>query len=307
APIAAMSAAFWAIALWPTSAGADQSSRKCRPSTSMSVHTVTVPSPARSTAASSPVSTTTRGSGPPSVAATAAAMTANSPAWPTVCGLCCDCIARSPLLPGPAGTAAHRRVPVPWARPPRAARTDRPVRSSHLAATVFREVQTAMSDTADQHDSAPSEPEESAEDASGRSPALIATAVALPLMVLVGVIVFAVLATPSPVLEPVAIGAAEAPEAESEACPELIAAVPDELAGLARAEGVDPGPRGAAAWQDPDDPDAEEVVLRCGLDRPHEFVQNSPLQVVGDVEWLEVDGAADGLESSTWTAVDRGV
>src|SRR5699024_4392872 len=57
----------------------------------------------------------------------------------------------------------------------------------------------------------------------------------------------------------------------------------------------------------PDDPDAEEVVLRCGLDRPHEFVQNSPLQVVGDVEWLEVDGAADGLESSTWTAVDRGV
>src|SRR5699024_11381048 len=163
------------------------------------------------------------------------------------------------------------------------------------------------SDTADPHDSAPSEPEESAEDASGRSPALIATAVALPLMVLVGVIVFAVLATRPPVLEPVAIGAAEAPEAESEACTELIAAVPDDLAGLTRAEVVDPVPPGAAAWQDPDDPDAEEVVLRCGLDRPHEFVQNSPLQVVGDVEWLEVDGAADGLESSTWTAVDRGV
>src|SRR5699024_5531147 len=160
------------------------------------------------------------------------------------------------------------RVPVPWAGPPRAARTDRPVRSSHLAATVFREVQTAMSDTADQHDSAPSEPEESAEDASGRSPALIATAVALPLMVLVGVIVFAVLATRSPALEPVVLGAAEAPEAESEQCTELIAAVPDELADLTRAEIVEPVPAGTAAWQDPDDPEADAVILRCGLDRP---------------------------------------
>lgn len=168
-----------------------------------------------------------------------------------------------------------------------------------------------MPDTADQHDradgSASSAAEAIAEDAGGRSPALIATAVALPLMVLVGVIVFAVLATRSPVLEPVVLGAAEAPEAESEQCTELIAAVPDELADLTRAEIVEPVPAGTAAWQDPDDPEADAVILRCGLDRPHEFVQNSPLQVVGDVEWLEVDGTEDGLDSSTWTAVDRGV
>lgn len=164
-----------------------------------------------------------------------------------------------------------------------------------------------MSDTADQHDSASSGPEATAEDAGRRSPAMIATAVALPLMVLVGVIVFAVLATRSPVLEPVVIGAAETPDAETEACTDLIAAVPDELAELTRAEIVEPVPPGTAAWQDPDDPETEEVVLRCGLDRPHEFVQNSHLQSVGDVEWLEIDGTDDGLESSTWTAVDRGV
>lgn len=168
-----------------------------------------------------------------------------------------------------------------------------------------------MSDTADQHDradgSASSGAAATAEDAGGRNPALIAAAVALPLMVLAGVIVFAVLATRSPALEPVVLGAAEAPEAESEQCTELIAAVPEDLADLTRAEIVEPVPAGTAAWQDPDDPDADPVVLRCGLDRPHEFVQNSRLESISNVEWLEVDGTDDGLESSTWTAVDRGV
>ena len=46
APIASMSAAFWAIALRPTSCGVDQSSRKCRSCTSMSVDTTVRPSPA---------------------------------------------------------------------------------------------------------------------------------------------------------------------------------------------------------------------------------------------------------------------
>ena len=54
APIASMSAAFCAMALRPTSCGVDQSSRKCRPATSMSVDTTVLPSPATTTAASSP-------------------------------------------------------------------------------------------------------------------------------------------------------------------------------------------------------------------------------------------------------------
>ncbi len=58
-PIASMSAAFWAIALRPTSCGVDQSSRKWRSCTSMSVDTTVRPSPADTTAASSPGPTTT--------------------------------------------------------------------------------------------------------------------------------------------------------------------------------------------------------------------------------------------------------
>ena len=59
APIASMSAAFCAMALRPTSCGVDQSSRKCRPATSMSVDTTVLPSPAATTAASSPGPSTT--------------------------------------------------------------------------------------------------------------------------------------------------------------------------------------------------------------------------------------------------------
>jgi Protein of unknown function (DUF3515) len=45
------------------------------------------------------------------------------------------------------------------------------------------------------------------------------------------------------------------------------------------------------------------VILRCGLDRPAEFVIGSPLQVVDAVQWFEV--ADQGR--STWFAVDRPV
>lgn len=154
--------------------------------------------------------------------------------------------------------------------------------------------------------------DQTGDDGAGRSPALIATAVALPVMLLVGVIVFAIMATRSPVLEPVALGAAEAPDAESEECTALLEALPDKLpessdTDLVRAELVEPAPAGAAAWQSPDEPNAEPVVLRCGLERPHEFTQDSQIQAVDAVDWLQIDGADQGLESSTWTAVDRGV
>lgn len=45
------------------------------------------------------------------------------------------------------------------------------------------------------------------------------------------------------------------------------------------------------------------VVLRCGLDRPADFVVGSPIQVVDQVQWFEV---REG-ERATWYAVDRPV
>ncbi len=63
APMAAMSARFWAAALRPTSYAVDQSRRKCRPSSRMSVLATTLRSGAATTAASSPGPSRTAGSG----------------------------------------------------------------------------------------------------------------------------------------------------------------------------------------------------------------------------------------------------
>ncbi len=68
-----------------------------------------------------------------------------------------------------------------------------------------------------------------------------------------------------------------------------------------RAAAADPAPAGAAAWQAT--PDGEPVILRCGLDRPGEFVVGSPIQVVDAVQWFELSDQG----RSTWFAVDRPV
>lgn len=136
-----------------------------------------------------------------------------------------------------------------------------------------------------------------------RSPALIAAAVALPVALVVGIVVAAVIANRNPELSPVALGTVPAPAAGSDECNALIDALPDQLGDFGRAELVDPAPEGAAAWQATD---GREIVLRCGLDRPAEFHAASSLQLVDDVQWLEIPGG-EGIDASTWFAVDRGV
>ena len=68
-----------------------------------------------------------------------------------------------------------------------------------------------------------------------------------------------------------------------------------------RAEAAEPAPVGAAAWQN--QPDAEPVILRCGLDRPEEFVVGAPIQVVEPVQWFELTDAditaLAGLDTGT--------
>ena len=102
---------------------------------------------------------------------------------------------------------------------------------------------------------------------------------------------------------PLAIAAVPAPQADSPACRALVAALPARLGDLRRAVAVDPAPAGTAAWRAGagDDP----VILRCGLDRPAEFVVGSPIQVVNGVQWFRLDDPDS--ERSTWVSVDRPV
>ncbi|MGI5217182.1 DUF3515 domain-containing protein [Nocardia sp. CA-290969] len=134
------------------------------------------------------------------------------------------------------------------------------------------------------------------------SPALIATAVALPVALLVGVVVAAVIVLRGPAEpEPLALGPVPAPAADGPACSALLPALPAELGDFTRATLVEPAPPATAAWQRSGGGDP--IVLRCGLDRPLEFNRASPLQVVNGVQWFEVRDDTAG--TATWFAVDR--
>lgn len=134
-----------------------------------------------------------------------------------------------------------------------------------------------------------------ASDGPGR-PALIAA-----LVVAVGAILFVLVVAANQGPNPVPIAALPAPESEGPDCARLIAALPDDLGEYERAPTVDPTPAGTAAWAA--DTSADPVILRCGLDRPADFVIGTPLQMVDDVSWFQVSDAG----RSTWFAVDRPV
>ncbi len=98
---------------------------------------------------------------------------------------------------------------------------------------------------------------------------------------------------------PLVLAAVPAPKAGDPGCRALLDGLPEQLGDYHRATLVDPAPEGAAAWTGATDP----VVLRCGLDRPADFVVGSPLQGVDAVQWFRVPEN----DRSTWYAVDRPV
>jgi Protein of unknown function (DUF3515) len=100
---------------------------------------------------------------------------------------------------------------------------------------------------------------------------------------------------------PVAIAAVPAPHAQDPACQKLLEVLPQRLGDYTRAPVMQPAPVGAAAWQTA--VAGEPVVLRCGLDRPGDFVVGSAIQLVDRVQWFEA--SQDGR--STWYSVDRPV
>ncbi|MFJ9369277.1 DUF3515 domain-containing protein [Nocardia sp. NPDC101769] len=147
-----------------------------------------------------------------------------------------------------------------------------------------------------------------------RSPALIATAVALPVALVVGLLVMGVLANRHHSRDPLVLGAVPAPTASGPECAALMPALPDKIGDYTTSELVQPAPPATHAWQLPDGGDP--IVVRCGLDRPLEFVKSSSMNQIqtsraasGDtgVNWFEVRDQTSGVTSGTYWAVDRGV
>jgi hypothetical protein len=130
---------------------------------------------------------------------------------------------------------------------------------------------------------------------------VLIAAVIVAVAALVGLLAFATIRHTSPQQRPVAIASVPAPQAGSDACRVLLAALPDRLGDYQRAQAAEPVPAGAAAWQA--GPTEEAVILRCGLEPPVDFVAGTPVQVVDDVDWFRIGDEG----RSTWITVDRPV
>ncbi len=105
---------------------------------------------------------------------------------------------------------------------------------------------------------------------------------------------------------PVTVAAVPAPQAESPECQALMATLPDSLGeNYRRADTAQPTPAGTAAWRGSGTSEGDPVVLRCGLNRPAEFVVGSPLQMVNGVQWFRLEDPQSPL--ATWLCVDRAV
>jgi Protein of unknown function (DUF3515) len=119
----------------------------------------------------------------------------------------------------------------------------------------------------------------------------------------VGVIVGARVVSSQPTAsadDPLALSAVEAPGATTAACATVIAALPEQLGGLARRtiqHADDPSLTGVAAWGEP------AVVLRCGVPTPAELTCTAALQEVDGVAWLPLSTGGD----TTYFLVDRSV
>ena len=141
--------------------------------------------------------------------------------------------------------------------------------------------------------------------------ALMIAAIVVAVGAVVAILVVAALRQSPAAEQPVAIVSVPAPKAESAECRSLAGALPERIGDLGRAPAADPAPPGAAAWRASGG--GEAVILRCGLERPVEFVVGSPLQVVDAVSWFRVGEAGAGGDPgadngrSTWFAVDRPV
>jgi hypothetical protein len=147
-------------------------------------------------------------------------------------------------------------------------------------------------------------PEQKPADPVRRRAAAVATAVAVPLTVVLALLLARPGSAPAPTapsapaaLPPIRVAAPPAPSAAGQrSCRELISALPTTL-GDRPARPVDSPSPYVVAWGDP------PVVLRCGVARPAAFIATADTLVISGVTWFAERRGA----STSWTVVDRPV
>ncbi|MDO5731494.1 DUF3515 domain-containing protein [Corynebacterium sphenisci] len=125
-------------------------------------------------------------------------------------------------------------------------------------------------------------------------------ALALAVALALGVIVATKIMQDRAARQPVLLPTVEMPMDDSPQCAELVAALPDSLGRLQRAELAAPAPTGAALYRDFTD---DRVTVRCGAPVPAQYTTLSRTVEAGGVTWLRVADDTPGLDLVTWFSV----
>ncbi|GAA3956938.1 DUF3515 domain-containing protein [Gordonia caeni] len=136
---------------------------------------------------------------------------------------------------------------------------------------------------------------DAAEPAYRLSPALIATLVAIPVMVIIAFIVFAVIKSNEVSATPVDSYAAS--DEDTDRCPQLIGELPETFGDYAD-KTVDGN---TVRWTT--EGSTEPLVFRCGVARPEDLAPTSALQVIHPTQWFITD--TEEARGQAYVLVDR--
>ena len=140
---------------------------------------------------------------------------------------------------------------------------------------------------------------------------LVGIALALPVLIVVGVLVASAVLVREPVPDAdtvrLPVAAVPVPAAASADCSRLLSGLPGEIPTerglLPRRVLADPVPAATLAWGGEDG--TAPIVLRCGLPRPVELAPGASTLDAAGVDWVAVEDGVPG--STTWVTVDRAV
>ncbi len=132
------------------------------------------------------------------------------------------------------------------------------------------------------------------------SPAVIASIITIPVVVIVGFITYAVMKTDVSTSSDTPVKSMSAPQQADPDCAKLIAALPETFDGFGKRKTSDDG---MVSWP-PGDQVPGPVQVRCGVDRPESLSPTSGLQVVDPVQWFLVSAKTEA-RGFLWYAVDH--
>lgn len=157
---------------------------------------------------------------------------------------------------------------------------------------------TPAEEPRDDVETAPDAPSPRQPEGAGLSPALIATLVAIPAMVIAVFIVFAVFKNNEQVSTPVDSYATV--EQDAAACGPLIQKLPESFGDFGGRE-IDGD---TVRWTSSvDGADGDPLVFKCGVARPEALAPTSALQVINPTQWFITD--TDEERGQAYVLVDR--